>query len=139
MFLRVLKNWIHIYTFVSKAGLLVTFFQKGGHRAGLSLHGIKTRGQFSQFHQTTGQFCGIMVQLEGHSQPSQAPPVPTQPTTEREATHPTQRAASRVITHVKFMTGIDADGFRLNKTSLRLMEAFQTSRPQKGCSDEASP
>lgn len=69
MLVRVLKSWICISSFESKARLLVKFFQEGRHRAGkrigLYLHDIKTRGEVSQFHQT-GQFCETVVQLGDH-------------------------------------------------------------------------
>lgn len=132
MLVRVLKSWICIFSFESKARLLVKFFQERRHRAGKTTgpywHDIKTRGKVSQFHQT-GQFCETVL-----------PPVPTITTAQREATHLTLRAGCWVITHLKFMNDFDVDSFQLIiKPASDWWRCSRHKVYKEGCSNEASP
>lgn len=81
--------------------------------SGFCLHHIKTRGFYSQFHQTTGRFYETMVQLEDRPWHSQAVSNANTNNSQSQSVHPTQRVNCGAVTRLRFVKDSDGDCFHL--------------------------
>lgn len=81
--------------------------------SGFCLHHIKTRGSYSQFHQTTGQFYETMVQLTDRPWHSRDVSNANTNNSQSQSVYPTQRAGWGAVTHLWFVNDSYGDCFHL--------------------------